>query len=95
MQKLATAPGSWGGHTQSCSPGSLTAILLLFGRNLRRAPTPPLRMKTPKVGVGLTFGARVPALLVPEGMPCTGSPWPVKGPMPTSFLLLGSALFGS
>lgn len=38
------------GHTRAAHQTGLTTSLVLFGRNLQRAPTPPLKTKTPKVG---------------------------------------------
>lgn len=57
------------GHASSACQQALTTSRVLFGRNLPRVPTPPSRMKTPKVGGGLAFN-----IWAPRGLPA--------GPLP-------------
>lgn len=64
------------GHTCAAHQTGLTTSLILFGRNLQRAPTPPLKMKTPKVGDGLASGIWPPDSLVLSGQTAS----PQKGP---------------
>lgn len=63
----AAAPGSRGSPALAAplpaDQGGLTASHVLSGRNLRRAPTPPSRMKTPKVGVVSPLASGSPGLL--------------------------------